>query len=273
MALAGICAIPALVAQLTFTANGQAQTPPREVLLGVSKVGRPAAPASTSEQEAAQIYQAASSLLRAGDMAAAQRQLEQLVARYPDTDGAARARIDLAAIYNSASSSRQQAALPGANQISHLGRAEAEVPSANSAWRTSVKPSTGFQKTIQEDFRAAAGDLVFFSEGSAELGARARKALAQQAEWLNRHPERSAIVEGHADEAGNGADLKALSAARAEAVRARLVEDGVAPQRIRVVAHGAERPVALCEDQSCASQNRRVATIIAPANTAQLPVK
>ena len=100
-----------------------------------------------------------------------------------------------------------------------------------------------------------------------------RKALAQQAEWLNRHPERSAIVEGHADEAGNGADLKALSAARAEAVRARLVEDGVAPQRIRVVAHGAERPVALCEDQSCASQNRRVATIIAPANTAQLPVK
>ena len=52
-----------------------------------------------------------------------------------------------------------------------------------------------------------------------------------------------------------------------------LIEGGVAPQRIRVVAHGAERPVALCEDQSCASQNRRVATIIAPANTAQLPVK
>ena len=161
---------------------------------------------------------------------------------------------------------RQQASLPGSVQISRLGRIDVETPAAQptiSAWRTSIRPSTtGFQKTAQDELRASAGDLVFFSEGSAELGARARKALVQQAVWLKQHPERAALIEGHADESGSASELKALSAARAQAVRNRLIEDGVAPDRLSVVAHGTERRIALCEDQSCAGQNRRVVTTV-----------
>ena len=252
------------------TSSGQV-TSPREVVIGVSKTGRPGiqsptARAPTVEADATAAYQAASSQLRSGDVNGAQRALEQLVARFPDTEGAARARTDLAALYNMSAGGRQQAALPGAEQISRLGRNEVEPSSGQptiSAWRTSIRPSTtGFQTTAQDELRASAGDLVFFSEGSAELGARARKALAQQAAWLKQHPERAALIEGHADESGSANDLRALSAARAQAVRNRLIEDGVAPDRLSVVAHGTERRIALCEDQSCAGQNRRVVTTV-----------
>src|SRR6185295_13919053 len=72
------------------------------------------------------------------------------------------------------------------------------------------------------DFQALVGDRVFFSEGSAELGARARKALAAQAAWLTRHPGVRVTVEGHADDPGG--DDVTLSEHRAEAVRQRLIE-------------------------------------------------
>ncbi len=272
--------VAAIIAGLSITFSSSSEslaqtfpretTTPREVVIGVSKTTRtgaqtPTAKTPTVEVDATAAYQSASTLLRSGDIFGAQRALELLVARFPDTEGAARARTDLATLYNMNAGGRLQASLPGAEQISRLGRTEVQPPTVQptiSAWRTSIRPSTGFQKSAQDELRASAGDLVFFSEGSAELGARARKALAQQAAWLKQHPDRAALIEGHADESGNASDLKALSVARAQAVRNRLIEDGVAPDRLSVVAHGNERRIALCEDQSCAGQNRRVVTTV-----------
>jgi outer membrane protein OmpA-like peptidoglycan-associated protein len=246
-----------------------AQTSPREVVLGVSKINRPAPVAATPEHDAAYLYDVAAALLRAGDSAAAQRQFEQLVALYPDSDGARRARRDLAALYGGG---KPQAAVSQAAP-SYLGRAEpapVATQPAISAWQTTVRPAAESAKTAQSELRTTAGDLVFFSEGSAELGARARKALAAQAAWLARHEAQPILIEGHADEAGMPEDLLALSKARAEAVKARLVEEGIVAQRIRIAGYGAERRIALCPDQSCAGQNRRAATIVGGATAAQL---
>ncbi len=127
------------------------------------------------------------------------------------------------------------------------------------------------KRTAQQILRDAAGDLVFFSEGSAELGARARKALAAQAEWLKQNPALPVLVEGHADDTGSVNELKLLAASRAAAVRDRLIEEGVAPERIRTTGFGADSRVALCTDQSCASQNRRVMTVVGERAQAQLP--
>ncbi len=254
------------------------QASPREVLIGVSTVGVPAASAAPrAEPDAAgRQYQSALSAARAGDIHSAQRQLEQLVAQFPESDSATAARAELAAIYNANSFGRQQSAQPVSGQIGRLGAPPIEttvvLPTVN-PWRTTVKPAAGFSKSAQDDFRSTAGDLVFFAEGSADLGARARKALAQQAEWLKRHADRTAVIEGHADEPGSTADLKALSAARAQVVRARLIEDGVAPERIRAVAYGAERRVADCEDHTCSSQNRRTTTVVDNLTAAQLPTR
>jgi outer membrane protein OmpA-like peptidoglycan-associated protein len=110
------------------------------------------------------------------------------------------------------------------------------------------------------DFQTLVGDRVFFSEGSAELGARARKALAAQAAWLTHHPGVRVTVEGHADDPGG--DDVALSQHRAEAVRQRLVESGIAPERIRTVAYGRRHLIAACADPECGPQNRRAVTIV-----------
>jgi peptidoglycan-associated lipoprotein len=110
------------------------------------------------------------------------------------------------------------------------------------------------------EFQALVGDRVFFSEGSADLGARARKALEAQAAWLARHPGVRVTVEGHADDPGGGDDQ--LSELRAEAVRRRLVEAGVAPERIRTVAYGRRHLIAACSDPLCGPQNRRAVTVV-----------
>jgi outer membrane protein OmpA-like peptidoglycan-associated protein len=234
---------------------------PREVLIGVSRPGAPAV-------DPAQLYDSASALLRGGNVASAQRQFEQLVARYPDSEAAARARQDLAAIY----APLKLASTPlVTNEMSRLGAPESVLqPAPAGGWRTSVRPAVGFKRTAQEILRDAAGDLVFFSESSVELGARARKALAAQAEWLKQNPALPVVIEGHADDAGTPAELKVLSAARAAAVRDRLIEEGVAPERIRTQPFGADRRVALCADLSCASQNRRALTIVGGRTQAQL---
>lgn len=245
-------------AALAQSGGQSGQTNPREVLLGVARL-RPAA-----EAEPDAVYATAARLLRDGETASAQRQLEQLVARFPDSGAANRARQDLAALYapQRVASAPAAAVLPsGPQAMSHLG-APVESPPVIGAWRTSVRPAAGAIKSAQASLREAAGDLVFFAEGSAELGARARKALAAQAEWLVRHGDRSITVEGHADEPGGTEELKALAERRADVVRGRLIEEGVAAERVRIVTYGSERRVALCADESCAGQNRRAVTLV-----------
>jgi peptidoglycan-associated lipoprotein len=39
-------------------------------------------------------------------------------------------------------------------------------------------------------------------------------------------------------------------------------QNGVAPNRFRTISYGKERPVAVCNDISCWSQNRRAQTVL-----------
>jgi peptidoglycan-associated lipoprotein len=122
----------------------------------------------------------------------------------------------------------------------------------------------GIPATPDGEFRSRVGDRVFFAESSAELGTRARAALQAQAEWLIRNPSLNVIVEGHADDAGSSEDNVAISRLRATAVSRQLIELGVVPTRIHVLAWGRGRVVADCVDPACAAQNRRVVTLIDP---------
>jgi peptidoglycan-associated lipoprotein len=116
------------------------------------------------------------------------------------------------------------------------------------------------------EFQTQVGDRVFFSEGSAELGARARTALEAQAAWLKRNKALAVTIEGHAHDAGATDHNLEVSWRRADAVRRRLIESGVAPERIRTAAFGRERPIAECGEAWCAAQNRRAVTVVhAPA--------
>jgi peptidoglycan-associated lipoprotein len=81
---------------------------------------------------------------------------------------------------------------------------------------------------------------VFFDTDSAELTLVASSALERAVERLKAEPRLLGRIEGYADPRGSAADNIALSAKRAMAVRDFLVAWGIAPNRLSVVALGAE---------------------------------
>jgi peptidoglycan-associated lipoprotein len=112
------------------------------------------------------------------------------------------------------------------------------------------------------DFITRAGDLVYFSTDSTELSVESQQTLMNQVRWLKQYPENPITIEGHADERGTREYNIALGAKRAQTVRNFLVQQGINPARIRTASFGKERPVAVCNDISCWSQNRRAQTVV-----------
>ncbi|HZT24979.1 MAG TPA: peptidoglycan-associated lipoprotein Pal [Pseudolabrys sp.] len=115
----------------------------------------------------------------------------------------------------------------------------------------------------QQDFVVNVGDRVFFETDSSELTPQSRATLDKQAQWLNNYTQYAQFtIEGHADERGTREYNLALGARRAQAVRDYLISRGVAANRMHTISYGKERPVALCDDISCWSQNRRAVTVL-----------
>lgn len=114
----------------------------------------------------------------------------------------------------------------------------------------------------QQEFTVSVGDRVFFDTDSSVIRGDAQATLIRQAQWLNQYPSYAITIEGHADERGTREYNLALGARRAAAVRDFLVSRGVAANRIRTISYGKERPVAVCDDISCWSQNRRAITVL-----------
>jgi peptidoglycan-associated lipoprotein len=113
-----------------------------------------------------------------------------------------------------------------------------------------------------QDFQVNVGDRVFLETDSSALTAQARATLDRQAQWLGQYPNYAFTVEGHADERGTREYNLALGARRASAVRDYLTARGVAANRMRTISYGKERPVAVCNDISCWSQNRRAVIVL-----------
>jgi peptidoglycan-associated lipoprotein len=112
------------------------------------------------------------------------------------------------------------------------------------------------------DFAVNVGDIVYFSTDSVELSPEAQQTLANQARWLQQYSQYTITIEGHADERGTREYNIALGAKRSQAVRTYLSQHGITAARIRTVSYGKERPVAVCNDISCWSQNRRSQTVL-----------
>lgn len=113
-----------------------------------------------------------------------------------------------------------------------------------------------------QDFTVNVGDRIFFDTDSSSIRADAQSTLTRQAQWLAQYPNYSITIEGHADERGTRAYNLALGARRAAATRDFLAARGVDRSRIETISYGKERPVAVCDDISCWSQNRRAVTAL-----------
>jgi peptidoglycan-associated lipoprotein len=118
-----------------------------------------------------------------------------------------------------------------------------------------------------QDFVVNVGDRVFFDSDSSEINSSGQGTLDKQAQWLGRYPRYSFTIEGHADERGTREYNFALGARRAESAKNYLIARGVGGNRIRTTSFGKERPVAVCNDISCWSQNRRAVTVLGGAGS------
>jgi len=115
----------------------------------------------------------------------------------------------------------------------------------------------------QQDFVVNVGDRVFFETDSSELTPQSRATLDKQAQWLTNYSQYTQFtIEGHADERGTREYNIALGARRAQTVRDYLISRGIQANRMRTISYGKERPVAVCNDISCWSQNRRAVTVL-----------
>jgi peptidoglycan-associated lipoprotein len=133
---------------------------------------------------------------------------------------------------------------------------------ANKANELGAGLGAGGAPGSQQDFVVNVGDRVFFESDSTDLTSQSRTTLDKQAQWLSTYNRYAFTIEGHADERGTREYNIALGARRAQAVRDYLASRGIESSRMRTISYGKERPVAVCNDISCWSQNRRAVTVL-----------
>jgi len=99
---------------------------------------------------------------------------------------------------------------------------------------------------------------ILFDTGKSALRAQSKHDLGEFAKVLVEYKDTDLIIEGHTDNTGKKDANMKLSAARADAVIAQLVSDGVARARMTGRGLGDTRPVADNATDAGRQQNRRV---------------
>ena len=89
---------------------------------------------------------------------------------------------------------------------------------------------------LQSEFAVAVGDTVLFPYQSKELTLRSIRILDNQAKWLKVKPEVKVTLEAYCDDDIDPKDAREFCMSRAREVRDYLVRQGVASERISLVA-------------------------------------
>ena len=99
---------------------------------------------------------------------------------------------------------------------------------------------------------------IQFESGKARLRPASKLALQEVALVLRDHPEVALIIEGHTDGEGTEANNQTLGQQRAAAVKAALMEEGIAGERLEVISYGEAQPIAENDTAEGRFLNRRV---------------
>ncbi len=103
---------------------------------------------------------------------------------------------------------------------------------------------------------------VLFATGTASLSPMADNEINRLAVFLKKYPDRSVLIEGYTDSTGAEGSNLDLSLQRANAVRTKLVAQGISMGRITTKGFGEEFPLAGNDSPEGREQNRRVDVII-----------
>lgn len=126
----------------------------------------------------------------------------------------------------------------------------------NPAQAAVAVPENNQSMTAEQMFKANVQD-IFFDYDSYNVRTSDTSVLSKAAAYLAAHPDIKVVIGGYCDDRGSNEYNLALGENRANAAKKLLVQDGVAPNRLRVVSYGKERPFCTEETESCWQQNRR----------------
>ena len=122
-----------------------------------------------------------------------------------------------------------------------------------------VKDALTIMTPEQTDLNGAlAGRIIEFDSGSSNIRATSTGLLDQVAQRIETLGTKTVEVIGHTDNEGNPNNNLILSRARAEAVKAYLVQKGIAAQRIVTNGMGDAQPVADNDTPQGRTRNRRI---------------
>ncbi|WP_158501810.1 Ig-like domain-containing protein [Vitiosangium sp. GDMCC 1.1324] len=120
-------------------------------------------------------------------------------------------------------------------------------------------PDEGKSKVRLESKRIVILDKVYFATGKDIILDKSFDLLKQVASILRANPQIELLrVEGHTDNQGKAANNQKLSQRRAANVRAFLIKEGIAEERLEAVGYGQEKPVDTNKTAAGRENNRRV---------------
>lgn len=111
------------------------------------------------------------------------------------------------------------------------------------------------------EFQQVIGDSVLFETNQTEVNEAGKALLRKQYAWLVQYNVTGIQIEGHADERGTRQYNIALGARRAASIKKYMASIGFTGT-IGTLSYGKERPISLCDNISCWSQNRRAVTSV-----------
>jgi OmpA-OmpF porin, OOP family len=107
-----------------------------------------------------------------------------------------------------------------------------------------------------------AAEPIEFAKGSAVISETSYATIDSATEFLFRDKLGMILLEGHTDNDGTPEANLALSTARAQAVRAALIANGVSATRLSALGRGQEQPIADNSTEAGKQRNRRVEAVL-----------
>ncbi|MCG6892266.1 MAG: OmpA family protein [Desulfobacteraceae bacterium] len=147
---------------------------------------------------------------------------------------------------------------------------DAPMTAADVNQRGSITTGPVTEAEVERDFSEALAAqppepvtfVLYFEEGSTEVRETSRPKLEALFREVAARQAVEVQVTGHTDRVGKETDNDRLSAERAEAIKAMLVQKGLRAQFIRAVGRGEREPLVTTEDDVKEPRNRRVEIIV-----------
>ncbi|MDE8650760.1 OmpA family protein [Novosphingobium album (ex Liu et al. 2023)] len=109
-------------------------------------------------------------------------------------------------------------------------------------------------------------DKLLFPIDSTTLGEEQRGRIARLSQALIEVGIIGAEIDGHADSTGSAQYNRQISLRRAEAVRDAMQGGGMAPDRLKAIGYGEDRPIESNGTVQGRRENRRVVILVTPAD-------